>query len=74
MSYYSEAEKKNIGSNLEKYREKANLTIADMSVKIGTSLNHISAIEKGVTKCDAAILKYYAETCKVSADVLLGII
>lgn len=62
-----------LGKRLQSYREKGHVTQQEMATICGLSKNYISAIERGVHKCNAYTLICYAERLGVSLDDLVGL-
>ena len=60
------------GQRLQSYREKAGITQQEMADACGLSKNYISAIERGIHKCNADTFITYGLKCSVSLDVLAG--
>ena len=68
---YKENDKRTqkLGQRLQEYR----VTQLEIAEAAGLTKNYISAIERGMHKCNAFTLIAYSEKCDVSADILLGI-
>lgn len=60
-------------SRLQKYRKKKRVTQSEMAEYCGLSKNYISALERGVNRCNAQTMIDYAQKLEVSLDVLAGI-
>lgn len=61
------------GLRLQSYREQANVTQQEIAQATGLTKNYISAIERGVHKCNAATFIVYAKKCNVSLDEIAGL-
>lgn len=72
---YKENDKRTqkLGQRLQEYRIRARVTQLEIAEAAGLTKNYISAIERGMHKCNAFTLIAYSEKCDVSADILLGI-
>ena len=62
-----------IGHLLKSAREARNVTQAEMAQATGMTKNHISAIERGVSKASVELLLGYCKKLDISADALLGL-
>ncbi len=62
-----------IGNLLRSAREAGNVTQAEMAQATGMTKNHISAIERGVSKASVELLLGYCKKLDMSADALLGL-
>lgn len=60
-----------IGQYVQEAREKANVTQGQMSIALGLSKNHISAIECGRSKMSVDILLGYCNRLKTTPDEIL---
>ena len=61
-----------LGRQLQKCREDRRVTQQEMADACGLSKNYISAMERGVNKCNAHTLIAYAEKLDMSLDDLVG--
>ena len=61
------------GQKLQRYREKARITQAEIAIACGMTKNYISSIERGVHKCNAATFIVYAEKCGACLDEIAGL-
>ena len=64
---------KEIGAKLQKARLSKRITQSQIAEHIGMSTNHISAIERGVSKASVEVLIGYCKTLNMSASEILGI-
>ena len=62
-----------LGKRLKKNRELRKITQQEMAEACGLSKNYISAMERGVNKCNAQTLITYAKKLNMSLDELVGI-
>ena len=63
----------NFGRMLKQYREESQITQLEIAKAAGLSKNYISAIERGVHKCNAQTFIVYAKKCNASLDVMAGL-
>lgn len=68
-----EMDNKKIGKQLQYYRESAKVTQQEMADECGLSKNYISALERGVNKCNVQTLIGYCRKLNVTPNELLGI-
>ena len=61
------------GQMLQSYREGAKITQQEIANATGLTKNYISAIERGVHKCNAQTFIAYAKKCGVSLDEMAGL-
>jgi len=64
------SEDEKLGQRLQFYREQIGLTQQEMADYCDLSKNYISAIERGVNKCNAKTFITYGKVCGISLDVL----
>ena len=62
-----------IGHFLKSAREASNVSQAEIALTTGMTKNHISAIERGVSKASVELLLGYCKKLDISADILLGL-
>lgn len=62
-----------IGHLLKSAREACNVSQAEIALATGMSKNHISAIERGISKTSVELLLGYCKKLDISADALLGL-
>ena len=62
-----------IGHLLKSAREACNVSQAEIAQATGMTKNHISAIERGVSKASIELLLGYCKKLDLSADALLGL-
>ena len=72
MAVKIDKEAEELGQRLQRYRLSANVTQSEIGDACGLSKNYISAIERGVHKCNAKTFIAYGEVCKISLDILAG--
>lgn len=60
------------GQRLKSFREAAGVTQQDIADATGFTRTYISALERGVHKCNAATFMIYARKCGVSLDKIAG--
>lgn len=60
------------GSNVQKFRKKANLTQTELSEKLGISQKHLSVIETGTQFASASLIEKLAKELKVPPATLFG--
>ena len=70
MSEKINREDEKLGQRLQFYREQAHLTQKDIADACGLSKNYISAIERGIHKCNAKTFIAYGKMCGISLDIL----
>lgn len=68
----NEFENKRIGRMLQYARESHNLLQTDMVEATGLSKNHISAVERGVSKPSIEMLLGYCNRMKITPNDVLG--
>ena len=74
IQYQKEEENEDrLGERLKFYRQRGNVTQAEMADFCGLSKNHISAIERGLYSCTLKILMKYAMKLNLSLDTLAGL-
>ena len=74
IQYQKEEENEDrLGERLKFYRQRGNVTQAEMADFCGLSKNHISAIERGLYSCTLKILMKYAMKLNLSLDTLTGL-
>ena len=61
-----------LGTNVQKYRKKNNLTQTELAEKIGISQKHLSDIETGTKFPSAGIIEKLANELNVSVALLFG--
>ena len=61
-----------LGKRLQECRESKRVTQAEMADACGLSKNYLSAMERGVYKCNAQTLIAYAERLGISLDEIVG--
>ena len=61
------------GQILQRYREGARITQQEIADAAGLTKNYISAVERGVHKCNAQTFIIYAQKCGVSLDEMAGL-
>ena len=54
-------------------RDRAHIQQQEMADYCGLSKNYLSAMERGINKCNAHVLISYAKKLNVSLDVLTGL-
>ena len=59
-----------IGENVKKYREKANLTQADLAEKVGIGTASVSRIERGEKRMKLETLRAVADALDISVGLL----
>lgn len=59
-----------IGENVKKYREKANLTQADLAEKVGIGTASVSRIERGEKRMKMETLRAFADALDISVGLL----
>ena len=59
------------GQMLQSYRLKAHITQQQIADATGMTKNYISAIERGVHKCNAETFITYARMCHASLDEMV---
>lgn len=59
-----------IGENVKKYREKANLTKAELAEKIGIGTASVSRIERGEKRMKLETLRAFADALDISVGLL----
>ena len=59
-----------IGENVKKYREKANLTQAELAEKIGIGTASVSRIERGEKRMKLETLRAFADALDISVGLL----
>ncbi len=62
-----------LGTRLAACRIEANVTQAEIAKEAGLSKHYVSAIERGLHKCNAKTLIAYAKTCNMSLDYIVGL-
>lgn len=62
-----------LGQRLQKFRKDARISQEEMSSYCGLSRHYISAVERGLYKCNVYILIDYAKRLGISLDVLTGL-
>ena len=74
MSNKSDPEKNiRIGHLLKSAREACNVSQVEIAQTTGMTKNHISAIERGISKASVELLLGYCKKLDISADALLGL-
>lgn len=68
----NEEENIRIGKLLKAARESCGVTQAEMCEYVGLSKNHISAVERGVSKASVEMLLGYCEKLGVTPNDILG--
>lgn len=66
-------EDEKLGQRLQFYREQAGITQKEIADASGLSKNYISAIERGVHKCNAKTFIIYGKKCNLSLDLLANL-
>lgn len=61
------------GQRLKNFREQAGVTQLEIANSCGLTKNYISAIERGVHKCNAQTFVTYGKKCGISLDVIAGL-
>ena len=59
-----------IGENVKKYREKANLTQAELAEKVGIGTASVSRIERGEKRMKMETLRAFADALDISVGLL----
>lgn len=67
------SEDEKLGQRMQQCRIDARITQSEMAKAIDLSEHYVSAIERGVHKCNARTLIAYAKKCNVSLDYLVGL-
>ncbi len=62
-----------LGQRLDRVRELCKVTPEEMASYCGLTRNYISAIERGINKCNANTLIKYAQKLNISLDKLTGL-
>ncbi len=62
-----------LGKRLQDCRIAANVTQKAIAEEAGLTTHYISAIERGVHKCNAKTLIAYAKKCDMSLDYIVGL-
>lgn len=62
-----------LGQRLQQCRIAANVTQKAIAEEAGLTTHYISAIERGVHKCNAKTLIAYAKKCDMSLDYIVGL-
>lgn len=62
-----------LGQRLQQFRRNARVSQEEMSAYCGLSRNYISAVERGLYKCNVYILIDYAKKLGISLDILTGL-
>lgn len=65
-------EARTFGQRLKSFREAAGVTQQDIADATGFTRTYISALERGVHKCNAETFMIYSRKCGVSLDKLAG--
>ena len=68
----NEETNKKIGQLLQEARESCGVLQAEMSESCGLTKNHISAVERGVSKASIDMLLSYCERLKMTPSEILG--
>lgn len=68
----NEESNKKIGQMLQRARESRNVLQSEMSESSGLTKNHLSAVERGVSKASVDLLLAYCERLKMTPDEILG--
>ena len=68
----NEEANKRIGQMLQEARESRNVLQSEMSESCGLSKNHISAVERGVSKASVDMLLAYCDRLKMTPNEVLG--
>lgn len=66
-------ENKRLNKRLQDFRKEAHIQQQEMADYCGLSKNYLSAMERGINKCNAHVLISYAKKLNVSLDVLTGL-
>lgn len=66
-------ENKRLNKRLQAFRKEAHIQQQEMADYCGLSKNYLSAMERGINKCNAHVLISYAKKLNVSLDVLTGL-
>lgn len=66
-------ENTDIGQKLQKYRETKKVTQLEVAKFCGTTKNHISALERGLNKCNIQILLGYCRLLNITPNDILDI-
>lgn len=69
----SSEENKKLNKRLQTFRKAAHIQQQEMADYCGLSKNYLSAMERGLNKCNAQVLISYARKLNVSLDVLTGL-
>ena len=67
-------ENKRLNKRLQDFRKEAHIQQQEMADYCGLSKNYLSAMERGINKCNAHVLISYAKKLNVSLDILTGLI
>lgn len=62
-----------LGKRLQYYRETGKVTQQEMANACGLSKNYISALERGINKCNVAMIVGYSKKLGISTDELIGL-
>lgn len=66
-------ENKRLNKRLQDFRKEAHIQQQEMADYCGLSKNYLSAMERGINKCNAHVLISYAKKLNVSLDILTGL-
>nr|WP_296009277.1 helix-turn-helix transcriptional regulator [uncultured Blautia sp.] len=66
-------ESKELNKRLQNFRKEAHIQQQEMADYCGLSKNYLSAMERGINKCNAHVLISYARKLNVSLDELTGL-
>lgn len=66
-------ESKRLNKRLQTFRKEAHIQQQEMADYCGLSKNYLSAMERGINKCNAHVLISYARKLNVSLDKLTGL-
>lgn len=66
-------ENKKLNNRLQTFRKQAHIQQQEMADYCGLSKNYLSAMERGLNKCNAQVLISYAKKLNISLDVLTGL-
>ena len=66
-------ESKRLNKRLQTFRKEAHIQQQEMADYCGLSKNYLSAMERGINKCNAHVLISYARKLNVSLDNLTGL-
>ena len=61
-----------IGKKLQKARKSRKMTQAELASIVGISKNHLSAVERGVSKASIELLSGYCKALSMSSKDILG--